>query len=207
MSGTGTDGLGWLWIGRRGVAQSGTVGRGEAGKVWRGGVRLGKEGQANFMGIDMENMKAERKFLEQLAKQHGGMLMVEDVLGVARDPRCILHKHFQWDDTKAAEAFRRMQARQLIQKCTVTIEKAPDIPIRAFVSLSTDQYSGGGYRLTADVLSDEDLKAELFREMAYTITKWKKQLSLLDKETAAIIDMLDEIVVRKTKGKRKEARA
>ena len=100
-----------------------------------------------------------------------------------------------------------MQARQLIQKCTVTIEKAPDIPIRAFVSLSTDQYSGGGYRMTADVLSDEDLKAELFREMAYTITKWKKQLSLLDKETAAIIDMLDEIVVRKTKGKRKEARA
>lgn len=195
------------WSGKAGVGRWGEVVIGEAGEEWHRVVRSGGVRQANFMGIDMDNMKAERKFLEQLAKQHGGMLMVEDVLGVARDPRCILHKHFQWDDTKAAEAFRRMQARQLIQKCTVTIEKAPDIPIRAFVSLSTDQYSGGGYRLTADVLSDEDLKAELFREMAYTITKWKKQLSLLDKETAAIIDMLDEIVVRKTKGKRKEARA
>lgn len=189
------------------VERTGGVGIGIAGGARLGKVRYGRVRQANFMGNNMEIMKEERRFLEQLAKQHGGMLMVEDVLGVARDPRCILHKHFQWDDTKAAEAFRRMQARQLIQKCTVTIEKAPDIPIRAFVSLSTDQYSGGGYRLTADVLSDEDLKAELFREMAHTITKWKKQLSLLDKETAAIIDMLDEIVVRKTKGKRKEARA
>jgi len=34
MSGTGTDWLDWFWIGRRGVAQSGTVGRGEAGKLY-----------------------------------------------------------------------------------------------------------------------------------------------------------------------------
>jgi hypothetical protein len=189
------------------MERTGGVGIGIAGGARFGKVRYGRVRQANFMGIDMENMKAERKFLEQLAKQHGGMLMVEDVLGVARDPRCILHKHFQWDDTKAAEAFRRMQARQLIQKCTVTIEKAPDIPIRAFVSLSSDQYSGGGYRMTADVLSDDDLRNQLFQEMVYTISKWKTQLSLMDKETAAIVDMLDEIVVRKTKGKRKEARA
>lgn len=159
------------------------------------------------MGNNMEMMKEERKFLEQLAKQRGGMLLVEDVLDVAQDPSCILHKHFQWDDTKAAESFRRMQARQLIQKCTVTILKAPDVPIRAFVSLSSDQYSGGGYRMTADVLSDEDLKYELLRDMAITLTKWKKQMKLLDQETASIIEMLDQVIVRKTRNKVKEARA
>lgn len=148
-----------------------------------------------------ELMKAERKFLEKLAKARGGMLMVDDVLDAAKDPRCVLHTHFQWDDTKAAESFRRMQARQLIQKCVVTIEKAPDVQIRAFVSLTPDQHAGGGYRMTADVLSDDDLKAQLLHEMVVALTKWKKQISLLDKETTAIITKLEEVVTKKTKSK------
>lgn len=149
-----------------------------------------------------DSMKAERKFLESLAKAKGGMLQVDDVLAAASDPTCILHKHFQWDDTKAAEAYRKMQARQLIQKCVVTIEKAPDVQVRAFVSLSSDQYSGGGYRMTADVLSDTDLKAELLHDMRVTVTKWKKQINLLDEETAAIITKLEEAI--RTRANRKE---
>lgn len=153
-----------------------------------------------------DSMKAERKFLEKLAKNKGGMLLVDDVLAVASDPTCVLHKHFQWDNTKAAEAYRKMQARQLIQKCTVTIEKAPDVQIRAFVSLTSDQYAGGGYRMTADVLSDSDLKAELLHDMMVTLTKWKKQINLLDKETAAIIDTLEDVVRTKV-GSRQAARS
>lgn len=148
-------------------------------------------------------MKEERRFLEKLAKINGGMLMVDDVLDAARDPRCILHKHFQWDDTAAAESYRKLQARQLIQKCVVTVDKAPDVPIRAFVSLSTDQYAGGGYRMTAEVLSDDDLKSQLLHDMMITLTKWKKQINLMDKETAAIIDQLEGIVRTKTKSKQK----
>ena len=153
-----------------------------------------------------ETMKAERKFLERLAKLNGGMLMVDMVLDAARDPNCILHKHFQWDDSKAAESFRKMQARQLIQKCTVTIEKAPDVQIRAFVSLAPDQHAGGGYRMTADVLSDDDLKAQLLYEMQAALVKWKKQINLLDRETIDIINKLEGIVATKAKGKRKEVR-
>ena len=149
-----------------------------------------------------DSMKAERKFLEKLAKNKGGMLLVDDVLAVASDPTCILHKHFQWDDTKAAEAYRKMQARQLIQKCVVTIEKAPDVQVRAFVSLSSDQYSGGGYRMMVDVLSNDDLKADLLHEMRVTVTKWKKQISLLDDETAAVISKLEEVI--RTRSARKE---
>lgn len=153
-----------------------------------------------------ETMKAERKFLEKLAKHNGGMLAVQEVLNAARDPMCILHKHFQWDDTKAAEAFRRAQARLLIQKCTVTIDKAPDVQIRAFVSLSPDQHTGGGYRMTADVLSDDDMKAQLLHDMMMMLAKWKKQINLLDRETAAIVEMLEGVVATKTKSNRKEAR-
>jgi hypothetical protein len=148
-----------------------------------------------------ESMKEERKFLERLAKRSGGVLLVDEVLAVAADPKCILHKHFQWDDTKAAESFRKMQARQLIQKCVVTIEKAPDVQVRAFVSMAADQNSGGGYRMMVDVLSDDDLKAQLLHEMQVALIKWKKQINLLDKETAAIIDKLEEVLEKKVKGK------
>ena len=154
---------------------------------------------------EIETMKAERKFLEKLAKQHDGVLLVDHVLDAAADPKCILHKHFQWDNSKAAEAYRRMQARQLIQKCVVTIDKAPDVQVRAFVSLATDQIAGGGYRMTAEVLSDEDLKAQLLHDMMVTLTKWKKQINLLDKETTAIINKLEDIVTTKVKSKRKAA--
>ena len=176
-------------------------------QVWFGYVWCGRATQVNNLEKTMtETMKAERKFLERLAKQNGGMLMVDTVLDAARDPNCILHKHFQWDDSKAAESFRKMQARQLIQKCTVTIEKAPDVQIRAFVSLAPDQHAGGGYRMTADVLSDDDLKAQLLYEMQAALVKWKKQINLLDRETIDIINKLEGIVATKTKGKRREAR-
>ena len=123
-------------------------------------------------------------------------MMVEAVLDEAKDPKSILHKHFQWDDDKAAENYRKYQARQLIQKCTVTIEKAPDVSIRAFVSLSTDQYDKGGYRMTATVLSDDSLKAQLMHDMQLTIVKWKKQVGLLDQETEEILDRLEQVVTR-----------
>lgn len=146
-----------------------------------------------------EQYAEERRVLERLAQQNDGLLMVDDVLEEARDPQSILHKHFQWDDTKAAEAYRKQQARQLIQKVTVTIEKAPDVHIRAFVSLSTDQYEKGGYRMTANVLSDDNLKAQLLHDMQLALVKWKKQINLLDSETEEILDRLETVITRSIK--------
>ena len=60
--------------------------------------------------------------------------------------------------------------------------------------------------MTADVLSDDDLKAQLLYEMQAALVKWKKQINLLDRETIDIINKLEGIVATKAKGKRKEAR-
>ena len=149
-------------------------------------------------------MKQEHKFLEKLARQNGGVLLVESVLDAAKDPDCVLHKHFQWDDTKAAESYRKTQARQLIQKCVVTIDKAPNVQIRAFVSLASDQHSGGGYRMTADVLSDDDMKAQLLHDMMMVISRWKRQINLLDHDTVSILDALEDVIATKAKSQRKD---
>ena len=154
-----------------------------------------------------EQFAEERKVLEAIARENNGLLMVDDVLDVAKDPTSVLHKHFQWDDDKAAESWRKHQVRQLIQKITVTIEKAPDVHIRAFVSLSTDQYDAGGYRMTANVLSDEHLKGQLLHDMQLALVKWKKQVNLLDTETEEILNRLDEIVTRRVSDRQEAARA
>ena len=142
-------------------------------------------------------MKEERKFLERLAIKNKGLLMVDDVLNAAQDKHCVLHKHFEWDDTVAAEQYRREQARALIQKCKITIASAPDVAVRAFVSLTEDQRSGGGYRITADVLSDEQLREQMLYDIQITIGRWKQKLHLLDTETAEIVEQLSKVVATK----------
>jgi len=151
-------------------------------------------GKAGIFTQQEKVMKEERKFLENMALRNGGLLLVDDVLAAAKDKKCVLHRHFEWDDTEAANQYRREQARGMIQKCKIIITESPDISIRAFVSLSDDQKNGGGYRMTATVLSDDDMKAQLLRDIRTTISRWKRQLHLLDVETLAIINRLEKVV-------------
>ena len=211
---TGLAGKAWLGRPRcskarqvwQGAARSGKAGTDGKGMDRRGRVWFSKAGKAIYItgGNMFGTMKQEHKFLEKLARQNGGVLLVESVLDAAKDPDCVLHKHFQWDDTKAAEAYRKTQARQLIQKCVVTIDKAPNVQIRAFVSLASDQHSGGGYRMTADVLSDDDMKAQLLHDMMMVISRWKRQINLLDHDTVSILDALEDAIATKTRSHRKD---
>ena len=135
-------------------------------------------------------MKDERILLTKIALQNGGVLKVEDVLIEARDESSPLHKHFEWDDSEAAEQYRRQQARALIQKCKITLIDSQPVEIRAFVSLPTDRENGGGYRLTSEVMGDERMKAELLRDIQLTIARWTQKLHLLDQDLAeAILDL------------------
>lgn len=139
-------------------------------------------------------MEQERKLLTKIALKKGGVLMVDDVIDEAKDVNSILHKHFEWDDSKAANLHRRDQARALIQKCKITLVDTAPINIRAFVSLPSDRDSGGGYRLTSEVVSDELRKAELLRDIQLTIARWTQKLHLLDKDLADAIVELETYV-------------
>ena len=86
--------------------------------------------------------EVERKVLTKIATKHGGVLQVDDVLHEARDEGSPLHKHFEWDDSVAAEAHRRYQARVLIQKCHIRLIESEPTTVRAFVSLQSDRDSG-----------------------------------------------------------------
>jgi hypothetical protein len=65
----------------------------------------------------------------------------EEVVRVARNPKSILHDHFEWDDTLAGHQHRVDQARSLIRQVKVRIptpggEEAQTIRVRAWHAAS-----------------------------------------------------------------------
>lgn len=103
--------------------------------------------------------------LQQIGQQNGGLIRPIDVVNFARDPDTALHARFTWDDDAAAEKWRLLQARQVIN-VHVKVLAANTESVKAFVSLSEDRkLPGGGYRAIEDVLGDEQ-KMESLLAMA-----------------------------------------
>ena len=141
-------------------------------------------------------MNEERKLLMQIARRNGGVLKVDDVLDEAKDETSPLHKHFEWDDSTAADKYRRDQARSLIQKCKITLVETEPVSIRAFVSLQSDRDAGGGYRLTSEVVTDERRRQELLHDIQLTIARWTQKMHLLDGDIADLLMQLEDRIKR-----------
>jgi len=122
--------------------------------------------------------------LRKVYEEKGGLVHPQDVVDAARPVHSPLHRFFLWDDTKAAEEYRKWQARELLQ---VTVEiiktKDGDVPMQVFCSLSTDRVDGG-YRAMVDVLSDKQLRAQLLedalREMRLFEERYKRLSELAE---------------------------
>jgi hypothetical protein len=134
-----------------------------------------------------------KSVLIEIARRHSGILKPEVVVSVAREPSSVLHSYFEWNNSKAADAYRLEQARQLIRVNVTVIGENPDTR-NIYVSLSTDRISGGGYRVLADVLKDDDLRRVLLsdsvREMEHFIKKYNNL-----KELSRVIDTMKNVVV------------
>ena len=138
------------------------------------------------------SLDIEKSVLMDIAKKNGGILQVDAVLDEAKDESSPLHGHFEWDNSVAAEAHRRYQARVLIQRCKIRLVEHEPVEIRAFVSLPTDRENGGGYRLTTYVMGDDGMKDELLRDIKLTIQRWNKKLHLLDQDLAELLLAVEE---------------
>ena len=133
--------------------------------------------------------------LEQIRQKHGGLLKPEDVVAFARNKRTALHSEFEWDDAKASAEFRLEQARRVI-RVSVTVLPSPHSdqePVRAYVSVASDRAQpGGGYRSFADVMTDDDMRAELVNEALGEAKRWRRKYERL-RELAPIFRAIDKV--------------
>jgi hypothetical protein len=104
-----------------------------------------------------------------------GILSPADVVSMARNPKSALHDSFEWDDSRAAEAYRIDQARGILQIVVEYLPSAPDIMSRVFISISDDANNGGGYRAMVDVLNDKDMRKTLVMDALNELQKFEHQ--------------------------------
>jgi hypothetical protein len=80
-------------------------------------------------------MNEVRRELERIRIRYGGVLKPKDVVETARDPENVLHPRFEWDDEKAGEQYRLLQARQLIRVSVIVTGEEDTEPIKAYWSI------------------------------------------------------------------------
>ena len=131
--------------------------------------------------------------LEQLYRQHGAVtpkILLED----SRPEDAILHPCFEWDNEKAAEKYRIVQARDIIGNLIyVAIPEdgeQPQEPVRAFVSVS-GQKEGGTFRPVAVALSDTDMRKQVLENAMKDLQDFKRKYAALN-ELSAVLMAIDE---------------
>lgn len=126
--------------------------------------------------------KKTRIFLMNLAKANGGILTVAAILAAAKPASSPIHSYFEWDNTRAAEAYRKMQARSLVQlvvaKTMDTSGEDTSVNVRLLYSLPEDRATGGGYRLTTDIIATAESRRKLLASLVQDLRRVEMQLSI-----------------------------
>ena len=129
--------------------------------------------------------------LQEIAANNDGILRPEIVVEAARAKTSPLHSSFEWDNTRAAEAHRLWQARQLIVSVTIKYEGVKNSsPI--YVSLKKDREAGGGYRTMVAVLSDDELREQLLEDARQDMEIFRQKYCGLAK-LAKVFAAMDEV--------------
>ena len=140
-----------------------------------------------FPGVTADQAAEE---LERIREQRGA-LTPEIVVDESRDEDSVLHKCFQWDDTKAAALYRAEQARTLIGNIKVVITNTEiKGTFRAFVNVSTVEGSPRSYIPINAAMSEDysrsDLLAQAKADAKTFITKYNT-LEQLNKVKAEML--------------------
>lgn len=129
------------------------------------------------------------KVLRRLEKASSG-ITTEAILAEARVADSPIHRWFEWDDTIAAEEYRKNQARVMVQQIIIVYESESDtapVECRAFLNVTEDNRQQ--YMSTAKVLSDDELKRQVIDAVLVQIDHCKKKLQSFD-EFAKVLEAL-----------------
>lgn len=121
--------------------------------------------------------------VERLVDAHGGVCPPSALVEVARDEQHPCHRLFTWDDPKAAEAWRRHEARQAINSLRVIAD--PDssgpgeAPAFSHVRLVRDERVMEGYSPTRTVVASPEQRDFAVREVLSQIHGLRRRYGAL----------------------------
>ena len=128
---------------------------------------------------------------EILAIEKKDELTAESLLEKAKENNSSLHDFFEWDDTAAAEKWRMVQARNVINEVRVIVN---DTEMYAFESVRinavTEETSEREYKPIVEILNNDDYKAQLVNRAMSEIEHWQKRYEQIN-ELSPIFDSID----------------
>lgn len=134
--------------------------------------------------------------IEQLRQENEGKVTPVVVVDDARSPASPLHAVFEWDDEKAAESYRRWQAREVVGSLLVVEEREDDpepITVRAFVSVEI----GNGERAYTSIrsaMTDPNERSQVLAQARYELEAWRRRYATYV-EFSEIISVIDQQLV------------
>lgn len=131
---------------------------------------------ANVAGKELERIYKEN---QELDPAH--------IVEASRPKNAPLHDCFEWDDAKAAESYREIQAGKLIRNITViNDENDTSEPVRAFVSVQDT------YRPLFVVLENKDMTEELLSSALRELRAFENKYSEL-KQLAPVFKAIEKV--------------
>ena len=129
--------------------------------------------------------------LEALGGHNSGALTPDAVVEAARPADHPLHPIFEWDDSVAAEAWRRSQASDVLRSVVAIMPERPEMakPTRAFVSIRADD--GPAYIPIRRAMSDPEMRDQVLAGAMRELVSWRRRYTELQElaELFAQIDM------------------
>ncbi len=133
--------------------------------------------------------------LAAISSAHGGQLRPEDIVE-ARNPAHALHRHFEWDDAKAAHQHRLETARRLVR--VIRVERGPNEMRRAYLNTWNDQ-GHRSYRTIDDIIASQSLKDQILEQAEEDLAAWQRRYS----DLVEICNLVEaaRVALRRRRGK------
>ena len=129
--------------------------------------------------------------MERVRTFNNGRLEPALLVDASRPAEAPLHPAFEWNDQKAAEAWRQDQASTMIRHIAVVIDKpeGASATVRAFVSVKREE--DRSYTSIAHALSDEELRAQVLRQAWAELEAWRSRYAELV-ELGKVFSLIDQ---------------
>jgi len=134
--------------------------------------------------------------LSRIQNKYNG-ITPKSVVDESRPEDAILHNCFEWDDKTAAEAYREVQAKEIIRSVIVVkIDESKDEeiePVRAFVSIMPEQETKPRYVSVEKVMTNDKYREQLLESAKNEMISFKKKYGHLV-ELAEVFKIIDKFV-------------
>ena len=146
----------------------------------------------------MTPKEIKQQFIESL-RENNGLINPEMLVRASKPKNAPTHDDFEWDDSVAGHEFRIWQARKLIAVYVTIIDNGKaGISTRAYVSLSNERGSGGGYRAIIEVLNNSQFRERMFEDALAELQAFRRKYGAL-KELYEIFEATDNLKRRRQK--------